>query len=153
MHVPALPIRPARHEDLDALVPLLGALFSIELDFRPDPVRQRRGLALMLEAPESRAVLVAELAGRVVGMATAQLVVSTAEGAPSAWVEDVIVDEAERGRGVGRALLGAVEAWARGRGATRLQLLTDRENGPALEFYEQMGWHLTRLACFRIGGA
>ncbi len=107
----------------------------------------------MLEAPDRRAVLVADRAGEVVGMVTAQLVVSTAEGAPSAWIEDLVVDAAERGRGTGGALLRAVEGWARARGATRLQLLADRENARALAFYARMGWAGTRLVGLRRGGA
>jgi GNAT superfamily N-acetyltransferase len=146
-------IRNATAADLDALVRLLGVLFSIEADFRPDPARQRRGLERMLEDPERRAVLVAERGGAVIGMATAQLVISTAEGAPSAVVEDVVIEVAERGRGAGRALLEAIEAWARSRGATRMQLLADRENVAALRFYERMGWRSTKLVCLRRGGA
>lgn len=132
---------------------LLRQLFELEADFRPDEARQRRGLALMLEEPERRGVLVAERGRAVVGMVTAQLVVSTAEGAPSALVEDMVVDASERGRGVGAALLRAIEAWAHARGATRLQLLADRENAPAIAFYGRMGWTRTRLVCLRRGGA
>jgi ribosomal protein S18 acetylase RimI-like enzyme len=146
-------VRRARAEDLDALVALLGELFSIEADFRPDPARQRRGLALLLDDPLRAVVLVAERGGRVVGVVTAQLVVSTAEGAPSAWVEDAIVEAAERGRGVGRALLEAIEARAAELGATRLQLVADRDNAPALAFYARIGWAPTRLVCLRRGGA
>src|SRR5512141_824012 len=116
-------IRPAAPADLEALVRLLSVLFSIEADFRPDAERQRRGLARMLEDPERRLVLVAEEDGAVVGMVTVQLVVSTAEGGDAGLLEDMIVDAAHRGRGVGRRLLAAAEAWARARGATRLQLL------------------------------
>ncbi len=107
----------------------------------------------MLEGSERRAVLVAVREGRVVGMVTAQLVVSTAEGAPSALVEDMVVDASERERGIGAALLRAIEAWSRARGATRLQLLADRDNAPALAFYARMGWRSTRLVCLRRGGA
>jgi GNAT superfamily N-acetyltransferase len=145
-------IRGATAKDLDALVRLLGLLFSIESDFRPDPRRQRRGLALMLEEPERRVVLVAEGAGAVVGMVSVQLVVSTAEGAPSGWLEDMVVDEDARRDGVGRRLLLAAERWARARGATRLQLLADAENTPALEFYARMEWAGTKLVCLRRGG-
>ena len=146
-------MRPARPADVDALVALLGDLFSIEADFRPDPDRQRRGLALLLDDRARAIVLVAERGRRVVGMVTAQLVISTAEGAPSAWVEDMIVDAAERGRGAGRALLEELERRAAALGATRLQLLADRENGPALGFYARLGWAPTRLVCLRRGGA
>jgi GNAT superfamily N-acetyltransferase len=67
-------------------------------------------------------------------------------------VEDMVVIGSERRRGVGRSLLRAVEAWARGRGATRLQLLADRENEAAFRFYERLGWSGTRLVCLRRGG-
>ena len=149
----ALVIRAAEGRDLAVLVDLLEALFSIEADFRPDPDRQRRGLARLLAEPARAGVLVAERGGAVIGMVTAQLVVSTAEGGASAWVEDMVVAEAERGRGIGRRLLEAIEAWAAARGASRLQLLADRENAPALAFYARLGWGPTRLVCLRRGGA
>jgi len=145
-------IRKATAADVEALVPLLADLFSIEADFRPDVERQRRGLALLLAAPAQSLVLVAERGGEVVGMVTVQLVVSTAEGAQSGLLEDMVVAPAARGRGIGRRLLEAAEGWTRERGATRLQLLADRENGPALRFYERMGWRGTRLVCLRRGG-
>lgn len=146
-------IRPATEADLGALVRLLGVLFSIEADFRPDPRRQRRGLRAMLSDPERRRVLVAERAGAVVGMVTLQLLVSTAEGGPSGLLEDMVVGEAARGEGLGRRLLRAAERWGRGRGATRFQLLADSGNGAALAFYERMGWGGTKLVCLRRGGA
>ncbi len=145
-------IRSATAADMEVLVGLLRQLFEIETDFQPNPARQRFGLAAMLADPETRAVRVAERDGDVIGMVTAQLVVSTAEGALSALVEDMIVDAAHRGRGVGAALLRDIERWARARGAARLQLLADRENAPALAFYERMGWRGTRMVCLRRGG-
>lgn len=146
-------IRRATAEDVEALVRLLGALFSIESDFRPDPARQRVGLGLMLLEPGRRCVLVAEEAGAVVGMVSAQLVVSTAEGALSALVEDMVVEEGVRGRGVGTLLLRCIENWSRARGASRLQLLADGDNFPALRFYRRRGWRTTRLVCWRRGDA
>jgi GNAT superfamily N-acetyltransferase len=144
-------IRPATTADLDALVDLLVELFSIEADFSPDPVRQRRGLQLMLADPERRRVLVAEREGAVAGMVTGQLLVSTAEGGLSLLVEDMIVRRSERGRGLGRRLLDAIQEWAQQRGATRAQLLADAGNAPALGFYCREGWRRTQLVCLRRG--
>lgn len=145
-------VRGATELDLDPLARLLELLFALEPDFRADRARQRRGLALLLADPSRSRVLVAERRGSIVGMITGQLVISTAEGGFSVALEDLVVAEAERGRGVGRLLLRALEAWALARGATRLQLLADRDNHPALRFYERAGWRATRLLCLRRGG-
>lgn len=146
---PCRSIGPARAEDVPALVELLRALFALEADFDFDAAKQERGLVLLL-ASDAGCVLVAREAGSVIGMASVQLVISTAEGAPSAWIEDVCVTPTARGNGTGRALLNAALAWARSRGATRAQLLADLQNLPALAFYERLGWQATQLTARRI---
>lgn len=148
MTIDEITIRQARERDVPAMVALLGELFSLEQDFHSDPQRQRRGLERLMAA-DSATVQVAVADGRVVGMATVQAVVSTAEGGEAGVVEDVVVDPACRGRGVGRALLASLEQWADRRGLTRLQLLADRDNHPALGFYENLGWSRTKLICLR----
>jgi GNAT superfamily N-acetyltransferase len=143
-------VRPATPADVEAMVRLLGVLFAIEADFTPAPERQRAGLTRLLDDPSRRGALVAVTsAGEVIGMVTIQLVVSTAEGGDSGLLEDLVVDGAHRGAGVGRRLLEAAVEWARVRGATRVQLLADRENAPALGFYARLGWARTRLVCLR----
>jgi len=142
-------IRTAEPADIDRLVFLLATLFAIEEDFVFDEQRQRRGLALMLENERGR-VLIAEAEGQVVGMCTGQLLVSTAEGGLSLLVEDVVVDEQWRGCGIGRLLMAAISDWARTKKVSRLQLLADRNNIPALDFYRSLGWHTTELICLRI---
>ncbi|NTV09485.1 MAG: GNAT family N-acetyltransferase [Zoogloea sp.] len=144
-------IETARPDDIPELLRLLEMLFSIESDFRPDPERQRRGLAELLSRPQLAQIAVARTPdGKVAGMASVQLVISTAEGAPSAWIEDVVVDETVRGTGLGRRLLAAVLDWARQQGATRAQLLADLDNTPALDFYRHLGWEATRLGARRL---
>jgi ribosomal protein S18 acetylase RimI-like enzyme len=140
--------RKARHEDVDQLVTLLRLLFSIEEDFSFDEVKQRRGLVMLLHSDRG-CILVAEAVGRVIGMCTGQLVVSTAEGGPAVVVEDMVVDPAHRRRGVGRSLMKAMAGWAEEQGATRLQLLADKNNPLALAFYERIGWQTTALICLR----
>lgn len=137
-------IRPATEDDIPAMVGLLAQLFAIEADFAIEPEVQARGLSLLLRRGDA-VVLVADAAGRVAGMATVQLTVSTARGGLSAGIEDVVVDAAHRGRGLGRRLIAAAEAWARQRGALRLALLADETNAPALDFYDRLGFGRTRL--------
>ena len=141
-------IRPAVPADLDSLVALLQILFGIEEDFVGDYDRQRRGLEMMLEN-ERGCVLVAEAAGEVVGMCTGQVTISTAEGGPALLVEDVVIMEQWRGKGVGRLLMERLGMWAKEQGIERLQLLADRNNGPALDFYAGLGWQGTALVCLR----
>lgn len=143
-----LTVRPAQPADLETLVALLRLLFAIEDDFQVDEERQRRGLTMMLANPLG-CILVAEAEGRVIGMCTGQLTVSTAEGAPALLMEDVVVAEEFRGCGTGRLLVSAMGDWAAVQGAFRLQLLADRKNSEALAFYERLGWQTTSLICLR----
>jgi GNAT superfamily N-acetyltransferase len=141
----------ATPDDLPALSALLDQLFSIEQDFKPNTGNQVKGMALLLQQPDRAAIKVARDAeGRIVGMVSAQLVISTAEGAPSAWVEDMVVREDWRGQGIGRALLEHLMDWARSKGATRAQLLVDLDNEPALGYYQHLGWQATRLGARRL---
>ena len=144
-------IRQATEADIYALTRLLGLLFAIEADFSADAGKQRQGLRLLLSDTDRSLVLVAEVDEQVVGMCTAQVVVSTAEGGPAAWVEDMVVAPEYRGRGIGRRLLQQVEVWAGERGISRLQLVADQDTTPALEFYAREGWSRTRLICLRSG--
>jgi GNAT superfamily N-acetyltransferase len=144
------PIVPATWADIPALIGLLEILFSIEQDFRPDADKQRRGLEMLLARPENGAILVARHSQKgVVGMVSAQLVISTASGAPSAWIEDVVIFPEFRAGGLGRRLLDAARDWAVAQGARRLQLLADADNAPALAFYEHLAWQPTRLFAWR----
>lgn len=142
-------IRRADPRDLSALTDLLYELFSIEKDFDFDAEKQRRGLALMVEPRDDRCVLVADLDGAIVGMVSIQIVISTAEGGPAGLLEDMVVTARARGGGIGARLLEAAEEWTWEQGATRLQLLADRENAPALDFYRRMKWKPTQLICYR----
>ncbi len=143
-------IRNACPDDMEAMVSLLQALFALEADFTPHPDCQRRGLQCFLDGcGKHRCIQVAEKDGRVVGMATLQILISTAEGGPVGLVEDLVVREECRGRGVGRRLMASLVSWSAKRGLTRLQLLVDRNNRPALEFYRRIGWRSTQLICLR----
>jgi GNAT superfamily N-acetyltransferase len=141
-------IRPARLADLESLVELLQMLFKLEQDFEGNPSRQQQGLRMMLDNPNG-CVMVAQGDGQVIGMCSGQLLISTAEGGPALLVEDVVVREPWRGRGVGRLLMEAISAWAKDKKVNRLQLLADRNNTPALEFYRCLGWQGTELICLR----
>jgi len=143
-------IRAARPEDIPPMTDLLAELFRIETDFAPEVEKQVRGLSVLVaDQPGRSCVLVAEQGGMVAGMATVQTLISTAEGGQVGLVEDVVVHRDLRGRGIGTRLIAEIVAWARSQGLTRLQLLADRDNQPALDFYASRNWGITHLICLR----
>lgn len=145
-------IRRAIQSDISSLIKLLRILFSIETDFSFDELNQRRGLEMMLGDCTKRCIMVAELNRQIVGMCSAQLLVSTAEGGIVALIEDVVVEEVCRKQGIGKNLLISIERWAMEQGASRLQLLADRNNTSALDFYQTMNWKQTQLICLHLRG-
>lgn len=141
----------AKQNDIPALVTLLNALFNIEVDFSANSDKQAAALAIIIKMPDRAVIKVARNEQQqVIGMVSAQLVISTAQGTPSAWVEDMVVDANYRGYGVGKALLDAARNWALQHCATRMQLLVDTANQPALDFYEHLGWETTQLNARRL---
>ncbi len=133
-------IEEARIEDLPQLAELLGELFAQEKDFAPDREKQLKGLRLIVERPEVGRILVAREGKDVVGMINLLFTISTAEGGPVVWSEDLIVKREYRGKGVGMALMEAAIQFARERGMSRITLLTDSDNEKAIRFYERHGF-------------
>ncbi|MEJ2620528.1 MAG: GNAT family N-acetyltransferase [Candidatus Thiodiazotropha sp.] len=142
-------ISSAIESDLEKLVDLLNQLFSIEADFSVDPHKQNRGLALLLKSESAEIFVARGDRGEVIAMATIQWVISTAEGGLAAWVEDVVVDASHRGQGIGQQLLTHINRWAKSQGIKRLQLVADRDNRSALDFYNSQGWRETNLNVLR----
>jgi GNAT superfamily N-acetyltransferase len=101
----------------------------------------RRFLADLTSSSHSF-LFVAELDGRTVGFISGEL----REGSPTfrqktwASVDDVFVEPDYRNRGMGRALLKSVEAWAKERGADGISLQVAAANGRGRKFYGELGF-------------
>lgn len=66
-------------------------------------------------------------------------------------VQLVGVDRKNRQRKVGRALFDATIAWARAHGATRIQIVTQGRNVPALRLYQQLGFLTSEVKlCYHV---
>lgn len=135
----------ANINDLAVLSQLLQELFTLEKDFTVDSAKQLAGLQQLLVDSQRACICVARHEEKVVGLCTAQLVISTSQGSYSAWIEDVIVSQQYRGQGIGKALLNHALNWAKQQGATRAQLVLDSQNTAAIQFYQQVGWRETQL--------
>lgn len=65
------------------------------------------------------------------------------------WVYYLAVDEAQRGAGLGRALMVAAEAWLVAQGAPKVQLMVRTTNTAVLGFYAALGY--TDQSCVVLG--
>ncbi len=83
------------------------------------------------------APLVAEVAGEAIGLAWGRIESATPD---VAHLYQMWVDPLHRGRGAGRLLLDAVVAWARERGASKVQLGVTEGDTPARRLYERAGF-------------
>ena len=84
-------------------------------------------------------VLLAEEGGRAVGFALFFQNYSTFLGKPGIYLEDLFVEPAQRGKGLGKALLQAVARLAVERGCGRFEWAVLDWNTPAIGFYESLG--------------
>jgi ribosomal protein S18 acetylase RimI-like enzyme len=82
---------------------------------------------------------VAEQGGVVVGMATCSRRVLTGWNGPVIFLQDLIVEPAHRRRGIARALIARVAAYARELGSPIVELIVRADN-PAQIFYRQNGF-------------
>jgi GNAT superfamily N-acetyltransferase len=78
--------------------------------------------------------------GDVIGLVTVHLRYTLNHEAPIAQLSLLIVDKAVRTRGVGRALVTAVEQWAKARGAKKVVVTTALDRDGAHAFYEKVGY-------------
>jgi ribosomal protein S18 acetylase RimI-like enzyme len=125
-----------RHGDLDAVLLLFdqvaaeGLWIGTEPGYDRERYREIFGFAMSV----NNGMFVAESDGSLVGILT------TYRHEEYGWTLGMMVDERHRGRGVGRALMDALFAWARGKGIARLSLLVFPHNERALALYRSSGF-------------
>lgn len=101
---------------------------------------QDDSLAEAQSAKADEAMLIAELDGNPAGVAYLVTLVDYFNERPHAHLSVLAVEKAAEGKGVGSALLGACEAWARARGSDRLTLSALVTNARARALYERKGF-------------
>jgi GNAT superfamily N-acetyltransferase len=103
-----------------------------------DPNKARQRLSETIRSPRG-AILVAEGHGALIAFCTAYLDLDSVRFGQRCWVEDFAVDPHQRSKGVGAALLTAVQEWAQRAGATHLELGSGLARADAHRFYEREG--------------
>jgi GNAT superfamily N-acetyltransferase len=126
-------IRAAKTSDADAVVRLLGQL---GYDATVADIAAR--LARILTRSDHRFV-VAEADDLIVGWIHAS-VSEHIDSAACVLIEGLVVDRAQRGRGIGRVLLDDAEAWARTIGCSLVRLRSTDARTEAHQFYQHLGY-------------
>ena len=131
-------VRPAGPDDLAAMLRLMAQLNPE--DEALDPAVAEATWREILARPGVE-TLVACLGDDVVACLTLVVVPNLSRGAkPYALIENVVTDEAHRGRRIGRTLLDAAldRAWALG--AYKVMLMTGSKKDSTLGFYRAAGF-------------
>lgn len=132
-----LTIRDARREDAQTLATLVGQLGY------PSSANDVARRLDRLGSSDADRVLVAEIAGKVVGLASLHTSLSVELDEPVAKLSAIVVDERHRRGGIGEALLRAMEAEARRCGCRSVFLTTAERRDDAHSFYRRMGFEET----------
>ena len=84
--------------------------------------------------------LVAEIDGAVAGFASVHMDQQLHHASLVGELQELIVDETVRGRGIGAALLAAAQDAARAAGCSHMELNSGFARSAAHAFYERHGW-------------
>jgi GNAT superfamily N-acetyltransferase len=138
--IDAVSVRPATLADAQRLVPLLAAL-----GYPVDEAIVERNLREFNQYPEIYCVFVATVGITVAGVAMGQMTPMLQHERPLGRISTLTVDEEQRGLGVGRRLLQAVERWFAARGVTRLEITSAEHRDDGHAFLRQLGFREKRL--------
>lgn len=134
-------VREATPSDLEALTRLYEQLTGSPREpapgRRPDP----REVIEQILADPARSLLVAELDGQLVGTVDVLIAPNlTHHAQPWALVENVVVAESARRRGVGRELMLRALELAREARCYKVNLISGNERTGAHDFYRSLGF-------------
>lgn len=125
----ATTLTPAIVDAIERLVPQLS---------RSSPPPTLDELGEIVESPATDLFIALDDADTIVGCAT--LAVFRIPTGQRGWIEDVVVDEASRGRGVGDALTRAMVDRARERGCVTVDLTSRPARDAANRLYQRAGF-------------
>lgn len=138
-----LEIRPATAADLPAAVALLARQFA-EHDIALDGDALASSVATLARDPALGVVLVARDGESVVAAAVVTFLFTLEHGGPGAWLDELYVDQPQRGRGIGARLVHAAMDVARERGCVALDLEVEEGHDDAERLYRRLGFQRHR---------
>jgi ribosomal protein S18 acetylase RimI-like enzyme len=148
----AAAVRPARPDDIPALMRLKRLLAEGENSLHAVRASAADWLRDGFGPAAGFCAFVAEDEDAVVGMATCSRRVITGWNGPVIFLQDLFVEPAHRRRGIARALVARVAAYARDLGSPIVEL-TVRADNPAQIFYRRNGFaHLPQCLTYVLAG-
>ena len=131
--------RPAEAGDVGAIVAMMREYYA--QDGYTFVEAEARATALLLISDSSLGRLwVAEDKGTVVGYVAVALGFSFEYRGREAFVDELLIAQTHRGRGLGREALELAEAYCCEAGVNALHLEVERHRGNALELYKRRGF-------------
>lgn len=130
------PIAPGEMEELLPLIAAYQRFYEVE---DVDDERNRAFFRRFLGPSEDGLLLGARSEGRLLGYACLYWHFSSLEARESVLMNDLYVDEAARGQGVGRELIEATAEVARERGVPFVEWSTAPDNHTAQRLYDSTG--------------
>jgi GNAT superfamily N-acetyltransferase len=136
----SLSVRTAAGSDIPQLLALIRRYWEFEGIAGFEALRIELLLKHLIGVPHSGAVLVAKIAGQLVGYLVAVTMPSLEHRGLMAEIDELFVVPEARARGVGRQLLASLEQALAARGCVRLQLQLGVANRGARAFYRRLGY-------------
>lgn len=141
-------IRAAGNHDIDDIIEIWSAMMNghetmdSRIQLAPGAVTAYRGYVCHHLANRDARVFVAEAEERIVGFGLIVIQRNLPMFLPPyyGYLSDLAVDETQRGRGIGRALVAAIVQWLRTRGIDSIQLQHYTENENAGGFWTNSGF-------------
>ncbi|WP_332688890.1 GNAT family N-acetyltransferase [Devosia sp.] len=134
-----LTIRPATAEDASLIIQLVAALAEYE-ELSHEANASEADIVRDLFGADPKAFCeIAEWEGKPVGFTLWFYTYSTFQGRHGIWLEDLFVDPALRGKGIGKALLVNLARRCVAEGLGRFEWWVLDWNEPSIEFYRSQG--------------
>ena len=132
-------LRDAVPGDAPEVMRLVRALAEYErLNHRCTATEEDMDRVLFGPRPYARAML-AEVAGRTVGVALYHTTISTFVCRPGYFLEDIFVQPEQRGQGIGKAFFAELAKRLREEGGRSIAWRVLKWNAPSIEFYRSLG--------------